>query len=84
MSTTESHFIVGSKVLAYYGIVATWRRNNPGTPPLHRRGPSMIIQSCASTDEGVHEPAQSISINTRQGLLDLRDAIDEALKEDQP
>ena len=39
----------------------------------------MIITSCADTDEGVHTPAQSVTINSRAGLLALREVIDEAL-----
>ncbi|SEL13654.1 hypothetical protein SAMN05216359_105331 [Roseateles sp. YR242] len=75
-------FITGAKVLGFYGLVATWRRNAPDTPTIARRQPGLIISSAATTEEGVHEPAQSISLHTRESLLALREAIDEALRED--
>lgn len=79
MSSSNSFFEVGSVVLGYVGLTASWRR---GTSDEYRRryGPMLIISNCASTDNGVHEPAASVTIQSREGLLALRDAIDEALK----
>lgn len=79
MSSASEAFEVGAVCLGYVGLVATWRR----ATPLYRGRyfPQLIVQSCASSDEGVHEPAQSVTVNSREGLLALRNAIDEALKE---
>jgi hypothetical protein len=41
----------------------------------------LTIQSCADTDEGAHTPAASVTVSSREGLIALRSAIDEALKE---
>lgn len=71
---------VGAVVLGYVGFTASWRRHAPG----HGRagqGQMLCINQAACTDEGAHEPAQSITIASREGLLALRAAIDEALKE---
>lgn len=43
--------------------------------------PSVCITSSADTDEGAHTPAQSVTINSRAGLLALREVIDEALRQ---
>lgn len=69
---------VGAVVLGYAGVVASWRR--PADAAGLKYGPLLILQTCAETDDGAHAPAASISINNREGLLALRDAIDEALK----
>ena len=83
MSSATSTFEVGAVVLGYFGLTASWRR--PVKLEHERRGcvAQLIVQSCASTDDGAHEPAQSVTINSREGLLALRAAIDEALKEPQ-
>lgn len=72
---------VGAVVLGYVGAVASWRRLSPTHQSAHRTGLMVTITVAASTDEGAHEPAQSISLNNRVALLALRSAIDEALKE---
>lgn len=84
MSSATPAFEVGSVVLGYVGTVASWRR--PSGQYVNRHSPMLVIQSCASTDDGAHEPAASVSIHSREGLIALRSAIDEALKEtkDQP
>ena len=79
MTSANSMWEVGAVVLGYVGTVASWRC--PSASNTRQRWPQLVIQSCASTDEGVHEPAASVSINSREGLLALRAAIDEALKE---
>ena len=80
MSSATPLFEVGAVVLGYVGTVATWRR--PATTEEKiRRDPMLIVHTCADTDEGVHTPAQSVTINSRAGLIALRAAIDEALKE---
>lgn len=79
MSSASSMWEVGAVVLGYVGTVASWRR--PTQDYRRRYYPQVVIQSCADTDEGVHTPAASVAIGTREGLLALRAAIDEALKE---
>lgn len=72
-------FETGARVLGSYGLIASWRRRTDG-----RWEPSVCIVSSADTDEGVHTPAQSVSISSRAGLLALRDVIDEALRQEPP
>jgi len=79
VSSASPMFEVGAVVLGYFGTVASWRR--PAPDQARRWEPQVIVQSCASTDEGAHAPAQSVAISSRAGLLALRAAIDEALKE---
>jgi hypothetical protein len=80
MTSASSLYEVGAVVLGYVGTVASWRRPSA----LNKtRWPMLVITACDSTDEGVHTPAASISINSREGLLALRAAIDEALTEPQ-
>lgn len=79
MSTASPMWEVGSVVLGYVGIVASWRRAT--AQYANRYQPMLVIQTTASTDEGVHEPAASVTILSREGLIALRSAIDEALKE---
>lgn len=76
-------FEVGSAVLGYVGLTASWRRATEKHNESRGYGPMLIVQSYATTDEGAHAPAQSVEIRSREGLLALRDAIDEALKEPQ-
>ena len=81
MSSATTLFEVGAVVLGYIGLVASWRRTTQKAM-ASRHGPMLVVQCVAtSTDEGAHEPAQSITVNSREGLLALRSAIDEALKE---
>lgn len=80
MSSASTMWEVGAVVLGYVGTVASWRRPKDGLAK-HNHGPMLTIQTCASTDEGVHEPAASITISSKEGLLALRDAIDEALRD---
>ena len=63
--------VIGSKVIAGYGTVATWR--------VAASGPSMIIMTCSDSINGVFVPATSVDVVGRSGLLALREAIDEAL-----
>lgn len=81
MSSATPMFKVGAVVLGYVGVVASWRR--PADPKDTKLASyrSVVIQTTATSDEGVHEPAQSITIGSREGLLALRHAIDEALSE---
>ena len=44
----------------------------------------LIVSQCGAVDEGVHVPAADVTVTTVQGLLALRDAIDEALRYDMP
>lgn len=89
MSSAAPQYEVGAAVLGYVGIVATWRRYSTDWIKKQPAGAKLghaemlTIQSCADTDDGAHTPAVSISICSREGLLALRDAINEALKEPQ-
>ena len=42
------------------------------------------ISQCSSVDEGVYVPAADVTVTTVQGLLALRNAIDDALRYDMP
>lgn len=79
MSSAAVQFEVGAVVLGYVGLVASWRR--PATAAHKHYTPMLTIQSCSSTDDGVHTPAESVTLLTREAMLALRQAIDEALKE---
>ena len=81
MSSASGMWEVGASVLGYVGIVATWRR--PTLEHARRFNPMLTIQCCSNTDEGAHTPAESVTISSREGLIALRAAIDEALKEHQ-
>jgi hypothetical protein len=81
MNAAPHCFEVGAVALGYVGVVASWRR--PTAEYKNRFSPQLIVQTCASTDDGAHEPAQSVCINSKEGLLALRSAIEEALKEPQ-
>ena len=81
MSSASPTYEVGAVVLGYTGIVASWRRYAPGQHLRGVDGQMLCISQVASTDDGVHEPAQSITLHSRVGLLALRQAIDEALKQ---
>lgn len=56
--------------------------NSPNSPKgaLLRHGYTLH----KDTDEGAHTPAQSVTINSRAGLLALREVIDEALRLPEP
>lgn len=83
MSSASSMFEVGAAALGYVGLVASWRRPTQPGSEARGYGPQVVVQVCATTDDGAHEPAQSVTINSREGLMALRAAIDEALKEPQ-
>lgn len=76
-------FEVGSAVLGHVGLMASWRRATDKHNAL-RYGPMLLIQSSGGAEDGAYTPAQSVTITSREGLLALRDAIDEALKEPKP
>lgn len=77
---TNSIFEFGAVCLAYYGVTASWRRTIPGAVGGRTYSPSLIINSASTTEEGMHEPAASVTVGGRDALLSLRGAIDEALK----
>jgi hypothetical protein len=81
MSTATPIYQVGAVVLGYVGFTASWRRYAPGQEKKHVDGCLLCIHQVGSTDEGVYEPAQSITLNNRTAMIALREAIDEALKE---
>ena len=76
MSSSSQIFEIGARALGYYGLMASYRCRIDGAWE-----PSVCITSCADTDEGAHTPAQSVTINSRAGLLALREVIDEALRQ---
>jgi uncharacterized NAD-dependent epimerase/dehydratase family protein len=82
MSSASKMFEIGAVALGFVGTVASWRR--PTAEHKQRFSPMLIIQSCAENDEGAHTPAASVTIASREGLIALRSAIDEALKEGDP
>ena len=69
-------FEIGARTLGHYGLMASWRRRTDG-----QWEPNVCITAAASTDEQVHEPAQSVTISSRAGLIALREVIDEALRQ---
>lgn len=80
MSTGKQMLEVGAVALGCVDLVASWRR--PVDKSIAGRyQPMLVIQACGNTDDGVHTPACSVTINSRHALLALRSAIDEALKE---
>lgn len=81
MSSVSSMFEVGAVSLGYVGLVASWRRPVQQATATRGYGPLLIVQCSAVMEDAGHEPAQSVSVNSREGLLALRSAIDEALKE---
>lgn len=76
MTQIASSHETGAVVLGAVGRVATWRRSAQA-----RWSPVLTVQVCSETDENGYSPAESITIVGREGLLALRFAIDEALKE---
>lgn len=75
-------FEFDSVCLGAVGITAAWRRHR--VDAKNRYAPMLIISQCGAVDEGVHVPAADVTVTTVQGLLALRDAIDEALRYDMP
>ncbi len=77
MSTSAApQYEIGARALGFYGLMASYRRRVDGSGL-----PVVCITSCADTDEGIHTPAQSVTVSSREGLLALRDVIDEALQQ---
>lgn len=74
MSSAATGYEVGSRVLGYVGLVAAWRRSVGKPKPYWDN--LLVIQT--SAEESI--PAQSITINSKEGLLALRDCINEALR----
>lgn len=77
---------VGAEVLGLLGIVASWRRMSAEWIEKQPAGckvppPLLTISACAETDENGYTPASSVTITTREGLIALRKAVDEALNE---
>lgn len=81
MTSATSMFQVGSVVLGYVGITASWRRLAPRQTSRGVDYRMLVITSSGGVEEGTYEPPASIALRSREGLLALRDAIDEALKE---
>ena len=79
---SNTMFEFDSVCLGAVGITAAWRRHKVDVK--NRYAPMLIISQCGSVDEGVHVPAADVTVTTVQGLLALRNAIDEALRYDMP
>ena len=79
-------FEIGAVVLGYVGQVASWRRPNMAYPhgdmKRYVNYAQVVIQVSSSADDGVHTPAESVSVSGREALLALRAAVDEALKQE--
>lgn len=81
MSSSSNVFSVGSVVLGHIGVTASWRRPN-NWDQRGRYPAGLVITSSGEVEEGAYIPPASISIFSREGLMALRDAIDEALKQE--
>jgi hypothetical protein len=82
-SSTIPTYITGSARLDDRGLVASWSRMNPTyfSASKEMGPPQFVITCCNFVYRGVLIPATSISIGSREGLIALRDAIDQALEE---
>lgn len=78
MNAAPKLFEIGSVTLGFVGAVASWRRP---LAPSGIKNPMVIITTASDVEDGAFIPAASITICNREGLLALRSAIDEALKE---
>lgn len=76
MSTVER----GAEVLGYTGVVASWQRFTQDAKPRYQ--PYVVLQSMGGMSESGFEPAQSIAIQSKEGLLTLKKVVEEALKYD--
>lgn len=81
---TNGIFEFDATCLGAYGLTATWRRHNKDVPKPRRWQPTLLIKAASVVENGAYIPANDISISTAQGLLALRDAIDQALLYDMP
>lgn len=79
---SNNYYEFDAVCLGTYGITAAWRRHKKDAE--RRYGPTLTITQGSTTDDGVFSPACDITIATKEGLLALRNAIDEALKYDMP
>lgn len=61
-------------MIAGYGTVASWTAGNGY--------PKMVITTCGDVVEGAYCPPQSIDIIGKKAMLELRNALDEALAEE--
>ena len=69
----------GAVVLGAVGLVASWQRVG-----LQRTGVniSLVITACSTSDDGVHTPAESVTLYGSDKLVALREAINAALGEE--
>jgi hypothetical protein len=79
---SNENFEFDAICLGAVGLTAAWRRHKVDVK--RRYGPMLIISQCCTVDEGVCLPASDVTVTTVQGLLALREAIDEALRYDRP
>lgn len=73
---------MGAVCLGIVGATASWRRVKADAK--NRFEPMLVIQLCGGVEDGAYTPPSDITIANVQGLLALREAIDEALKYDSP
>lgn len=76
MSTVER----GAEVLGYTGVVASWQRFTQDAKPRYQ--PYVVLQSMGGMGEVGFEPAQAITIQSKEALLALKKVVEEALKYD--
>lgn len=80
MSQTIGAWEMGSACLGGYGNVVSWRRNKEAASKNYAYYPLVCIQQCADASDGVFAPAASVTIAGKDALVELRNAINEALK----
>lgn len=76
MSTVEH----GAEVVGYSGVVASWQRWVQDAKPRYQ--PYVVVQSMGGMGEAGFEPAQAITIQSKEALLALKKVVEEALKYD--
>lgn len=79
---SNAAFEFDSVCLGAVGITAAWRRHRLDAKTKYQ--PMLVISQCSSTEETFFVPAVDITVNSVQGLLALRSAIDEALRNELP
>ena len=72
------HIEKGASVVGYPGLVASWQRYR--TEAKIKYQPYLVLMTSGGVGESTYEPPQSISVNGKEALIALRDAVDEALK----
>lgn len=77
---SDGVFEFGAVCLGAVGSTASWRREKKDVGSYGRWRPIVVVQTSSGTEDGAHQPAESVTICGVDALLALRAAIDEALK----